>query len=59
MQTQLTNTRVQIQIVETQGEAELAKARKSAAADLARAKKQAEQMVVMADAQLTRSKTQA
>src|SRR5262249_45356133 len=40
MQTQLTNTRVQVQIAENQGEA-----------DLARARKQAEQMVVTAQAE--------
>jgi uncharacterized membrane protein YqiK len=40
MQTQLTNTRVQIQIAESQGEA-----------DLARARKQAEQTVVTAEAE--------
>ncbi|HEY7311293.1 MAG TPA: SPFH domain-containing protein [Gemmataceae bacterium] len=45
MQTQLTNSRVQIQIAESQGEA-----------DLARARKQAEQTVVMADAELARSR---
>ena len=41
MQTQLTNARVQVQIAESQGEA-----------DLARARKQAEQTVVMAEAEL-------
>jgi uncharacterized membrane protein YqiK len=56
MQTQLTNSRVQIQIVENQGEADLAKAQKQAEADLAKARKQAEQMVLMADADLQRSK---
>src|SRR2546430_7983062 len=48
MQTQLTNSRVQIQIAESQGEA-----------DLARARKQAEQTVVSADAELARSRRQA
>ncbi len=48
MQTQLTNSRVQIQIAESQGEA-----------DLARARKQAEQTVVNADAELARSRRQA
>jgi predicted Zn finger-like uncharacterized protein len=48
MQTQLTNTRVQVQISESQGEA-----------DLARARKQAEQVVVQADAELARSRRQA
>jgi uncharacterized membrane protein YqiK len=48
MQTQLTNSRVQIQISESQGEA-----------DLARARKQAEQTVVMADAELQKSRRQA
>jgi uncharacterized membrane protein YqiK len=48
MQTQLTNSRVQIQIAESQGEA-----------DLARARKQAEQTVVTAEAELARSRRQA
>jgi multidrug efflux pump subunit AcrA (membrane-fusion protein) len=48
MQTQLTNSRVQIQIAESQGEAELARSRK-----------QAEQTVVVADAELARSRRQA
>lgn len=48
MQTQLTNARVEAQIAEQQGEAELFRARK-----------QAEQMVVMAEAELSRSKLQA
>jgi uncharacterized membrane protein YqiK len=59
MQTQLTNSRVQVQIVENQGEADLAKARKAAEAELARARKQAEQIIVMADAELQRSRKQA
>jgi uncharacterized membrane protein YqiK len=48
MQTELTNTRVQVQISESKGEA-----------DLARSRKQAEQMVVVADAELARSRRQA
>ena len=48
MQTQLTNARVEAQIAEQQGEAELFRARKSA-----------EQMVVMAEAELSRSRLQA
>jgi len=48
MQTQLTNARVEAQIAEQQGEA-----------DLFRARKQAEQMVVMAEAELSRSRLQA
>lgn len=59
MQTQLTNSKVQVQIVENQGSADLAKAQKAAEADLARAKKQAEQIVLMADAELARSRKQA
>lgn len=47
-QTALTNSRVQVQIVENQGEA-----------DLARARKQAEQTVVTAEAELARSRRQA
>jgi uncharacterized membrane protein YqiK len=48
MQTELTNTRVQVQIAESHGEA-----------DLARARKQADQTIVMADAELARSRRQA
>jgi predicted Zn finger-like uncharacterized protein len=48
MQTQLTNTRVQVSIAESQGEA-----------DLARARKQAEQVVVQAEGELGRSRRQA
>ncbi len=58
MQTQLTNSRVQIQIAESQGEADLARARKqaeqtvvNAEAELARARRQAEQTVVLAEAE--------
>jgi uncharacterized membrane protein YqiK len=57
MQTSLTNTRVQVQIAESQAEADLARARKQAeqtivAADasLARARREAEQTVVLAEA---------
>lgn len=66
MQTQLTNSRVQIQIVESQAEADLARARKqaeqtvvNAEAELARSRRQAEQLVVAADADLARSRRQA
>jgi uncharacterized membrane protein YqiK len=66
MQTQLTNSRVQVQIAESQGEAELARARKqaeqtvvNAEAELARARRQAEQLVVGADAELAKSRRQA
>src|SRR5436190_12348369 len=48
MQTELTNTRVQVQIAESQGEA-----------DLARSRKQAEQTVVVAEAELAKSRRQA
>jgi uncharacterized membrane protein YqiK len=48
MQTQLTNARVEAQIAEQKGEA-----------DLARARKQAEQLVVQADAELQRARRQA
>ena len=58
MQTQLTNSRVQIQIAESQGEADLARARKQAEqtvvnadAELQRARRQAEQTVVLAEAE--------
>jgi hypothetical protein len=57
MQTQLTNTRVQVSIAESQGEAELARSRKiaeqtivQADAELARSRRQAEQTVVLAEA---------
>lgn len=59
MQTQLTNSKVQIQIVENQGAADLAKITKAAEAELARSRKQAEQIVVMAEAELARSRKQA
>jgi uncharacterized membrane protein YqiK len=66
MQTQLTNSRVQIQIAESQAGAELAKARKQAEqtivnadAELARSRRQAEQVVVAADAELARARRQA
>jgi uncharacterized membrane protein YqiK len=59
MQTQLSNSKVQIQIVENQGEAELARTRKQADAELARAERQAKQIVVMAQADLDRAKKQA
>ncbi len=48
MQTQLTNARVQVQIADSQAEA-----------DLARARRQAEQTVVVAEAELARSRRQA
>jgi uncharacterized membrane protein YqiK len=57
MQTQLTNTRVEVQIAESRGEADLARARKqaeqtvvNAEAELARARRQAEQIVLTAKA---------
>jgi uncharacterized membrane protein YqiK len=57
MQTELTNSRVQVQIAESHGEADLARARKQAQqtiviaeADLARSRHQAEQTVVLAEA---------
>jgi uncharacterized membrane protein YqiK len=66
MQTQLTNAKVQIEIVENQAAAELAKSRKQAEqaevmaeGELNRARKQAEQAVVMADAELQRARRQA
>src|SRR5262249_33563631 len=58
MQTQLSNTRVQVQIAESQAEADLARARKQAEqtvvqaeAELARSRRQAEQTVVLAEAE--------
>jgi uncharacterized membrane protein YqiK len=66
MQTQLTNSRVQVQITESQGEAELARARKQAdqtvvvaEAELAKSRRQAQQLVVVADAELEKSRRQA
>jgi uncharacterized membrane protein YqiK len=63
MQTQLTNSRVQVQIVENQGEAELARSRKQAEqtvvvaeAELARSRRQAEQTVLLAEAESQRLK---
>jgi uncharacterized membrane protein YqiK len=57
MQTELTNSRVQVQIAESHGEAELVRARKqaeqtvvTAEAELARSRRQAEQTVVLAEA---------
>jgi uncharacterized membrane protein YqiK len=62
MQTQLTNTRVQVSIAESQAEADLARARKQAEqavvqaeGELARSRRQAEQTVVLAEAE-SRSK---
>lgn len=61
-QTALTNSRVQVQIVENQGEADLARARKqaeqtvvTAEAELARSRRQAEQTVLAAEAESKRS----
>jgi hypothetical protein len=58
MQTQLTNTRVQVSIAESQGEADLARARKQAEqavvhaeGELGRSRRQAEQTVVLAEAE--------
>ncbi|HYT94677.1 MAG TPA: SPFH domain-containing protein [Gemmataceae bacterium] len=66
MQTQLTNTRVQVQIAESQAEADLARSRKQAEqtvvqaeAELERSRRQAKQTVVLADADLERSRRQA
>jgi len=66
MQTQLTNARVQIEIVENQAAAELAKSRKQAEqvaveaeGQLNRSRRQAEQTIVVADAELQRSRREA
>jgi multidrug efflux pump subunit AcrA (membrane-fusion protein) len=66
MQTQLTNAKLQVQIADSQGEAELARARKQAdqtvvvaEAELARSRRQAQQVVVVADAELEKSRRQA
>src|SRR5262249_13216480 len=58
-QTELTNSLVQVQIAENQGQAELARISKNAEAELARARRQAEQMVVTAQAELEKSRRQA
>jgi uncharacterized membrane protein YqiK len=58
-QTELTNSLVQVQIIENQGQAELVKIGKLAEAELGRARRQAEQMVVTAQAELDRSRKQA
>jgi uncharacterized membrane protein YqiK len=66
MQTQLTNARVEAQIAEQKGEADLARARKQAEqlvvqadAELQRSRRLAETVVVQADAELQRSRRQA
>ncbi len=66
MQAQLTNAHLQIRIQESQGEAELARARKTgeqtvvlAEAELNRSRRQADQLVVMADAELAKSRRSA
>jgi hypothetical protein len=62
-QSELTNSQVQIQIAENQGNADLARARKQAEqavvaadAELGRSRKHAEQMVVLAEAELAKSR---
>jgi uncharacterized membrane protein YqiK len=55
-QTELTNSMVQVQIAENQGQAELARISKQAEAELARARRQAEQTVVTAQAELEKSR---
>ena len=65
MQTQLTNARVQVQIAESQGEADLARAasrpsrRSSTPSRSGTVERQAQQVVVAADAELARSRRQA
>ncbi|MFM7162471.1 MAG: SPFH domain-containing protein [Planctomycetaceae bacterium] len=66
MQSQLTNARVQIEIVENQAAAELARSRKQAEqvaveaeGQLNRSRRQAEQTIVVADAELQRSRREA
>lgn len=66
MQTQLTNSRVQVEIVESQAAAELARSRKQAEqvavqadGELARSKRMAEQTIVQAEAELARARRQA
>lgn len=63
IQTQLTNSLVQVRIIENQGEAELARARKQAEqtvviaeADLAKSRRQAEQTVLLAEAESQKEK---
>lgn len=59
MQTNLTNSQVQVQIAENNGQAEVMRVSKQAEAELARARRQAEQIVLMAQAELDRSRKQA
>jgi len=59
MQTQLTNSLVQVEIAQNHGQAELVKISKAAEAELAKARRQAEQMVVTAQAELERSRKHA
>jgi uncharacterized membrane protein YqiK len=63
MQVQLTNARVQVEIADSQANAELARTRRQAEqtvvlaeAELARSRRQAEQTLVLADAELAKSR---
>jgi len=59
MQTQLTNSRVQVQIIENQGEAELARARKQAEQLVVTAQAENQKRILQAEADLVRSRKQA
>ena len=66
MQTQLTNARVQVEIVDSQAAAELARTRRQAEqtvvlaeADLARSRRQSDQAIVVAEAELACARKQA
>ena len=55
MQTQLTNSQVQVQIAENQGEADLARARKQAEQTVVTAEAENQKRILQADAELARS----
>jgi hypothetical protein len=59
MQTQLTNSRVQVQINENQGEADLARARKQAEQMVVTAQADNQKRILQAEADLVRSRKQA
>jgi uncharacterized membrane protein YqiK len=59
MQTQLTNSHVQVQINENQGEAELARARKQAEQLVVTAQAENQKRIIQAEADLVRSRKQA
>src|SRR5262249_33048168 len=58
-QTELTNSQVQVRIIENQSEAELARARKQAEQTIVTAQAENQKRILQADADLTRAKRQA